>query len=394
VGSPEDGLDGPRIVFSTARWWSEIASTLRGAVEAASGADEALRARAAELTEGVPTVAQQVEALQAFVAEDLATVRLPRVAPFRLPAPAGEVLERGYGTPLEKAALLVALLGALDIRGHAAVAGPSDASAEVAWPGGFSDAWAIATVDGAERWLSIDHRGSLVPGGLFPGRMSFVVDGLGEPGIVRTDTAEVNVADATVTVKVADDGTATADVAVTLAGALNPYAELREDEQDPAEALGAAAAAFVPEGEAGEVVLTAFGAERTAGTAEVTGRLEESGGTLTLPAAWPGRDPLPASLFRSSRQTPLDLEAPFVRSVRCVVTVPDGWKPLLVPRSVRVDSAAGRFVQEVVVGGGEVRIERRLELDVGRVSPGEYEGLRAIYRAFVTAGAEPIVLGR
>jgi hypothetical protein len=139
VGGPDEGLDGPRIVFSTVRWWSDVASALRAAVEAVSGADEALRARAAELTEGLPTVAQQVEALQAFVAEDLATVRLPRVAPFRMPAPAGEVLERGYGTPLEKAALLVALLGALDIRGHAAVAGPPDAAAEVAWPGGFSD---------------------------------------------------------------------------------------------------------------------------------------------------------------------------------------------------------------------------------------------------------------
>jgi hypothetical protein len=35
-----------------------------------------------------------------------------------------------------------------------------------------------------------------------------------------------------------------------------------------------------------------------------------------------------------------------------------------------------------------------VELDVGRVLPAEYEGLRAIYRAFVTAGAEPVVLGR
>jgi transglutaminase-like putative cysteine protease len=396
VGGPEDGLDGPRIVFSTARSWDPVVPALSDAAGGGSEVEAAVRARATMLSEGLPTVAQRVEAAQAFVAEDLATIRPPRVAPFRLPAAPAEVLARGYGSPVEKAGLLAALLRAWGVEAVAAMAGPADAPVGVVWPAAFADAWVIELPGGwSQRWLPVDRRGSTAAGGLFAGRMALIPDGPGAaPELLPPAAIETNLADAVVTVKVAGDGTATADVSLTLTGALNPYAGLREDEEDPTIALGDAAAAFLPEGEAGETVLTAFGEERTAGTAEVSGRLEEAGGTLTLPAVWPGREPLPASLFRGSRETPLDLEAPFVRSVRWVVTLPDGWTPLIVPRGVRVDAAVGRFVQEVVVTGSEVRIERRLELDVGRVLPAEYEGLRAIYRAFVTAGAEPVVLGR
>jgi hypothetical protein len=59
-----------------------------------------------------------------------------------------------------------------------------------------------------------------------------------------------------------------------------------------------------------------------------------------------------------------------------------------------VDAAAGRFVQEVVVGGGEVRITRTLEIDAPRVEPAAYDGLRRIYLESVSAGAEPLVLRR
>jgi transglutaminase-like putative cysteine protease len=395
VGGPEDGLDGPRIVFSTGPSWDAIMASLDGDADPQNVTDPVIRERATQLSEGLPTVAQRVEAAQAFVAEDLATIRLPRVAPFRLPAAPAEVLARGYGSPVEKAGLLAALLRAWGVEAVAAMAGPADAPVDGVWPGAFADAWVVANVDGTQRWLPVDRRGSTAAGGLFAGRMALIPDGPGAaPELLPSAAVETNLADATVTVKVSDDGTATADVAVTLTGVLNTYSGLREDEKDPTAALGDAAAAFLPEGEAGEAVLTAFGEERTAGTAEVSGRLEEAGGTLTLPAVWPGLDLLPASLFRGSRETPLDLEAPFVRSVRWVVTLPDCWTPLIVPRGVRVDAAVGRFVQEVVVTGSEVRIERRVELDVGRVLPAEYEGLRAIYRAFVTAGAEPVVLGR
>ena len=44
------------------------------------------------------------------------------------------------------------------------------------------------------------------------------------------------------------------------------------------------------------------------------------------------------------------------------------------------------------IGGGTLRVTRTLEVRGGRVSPAAYAGLRALRRAFVTAGAEPVVL--
>jgi hypothetical protein len=151
----------------------------------------------------------------------------------------------------------------------------------------------------------------------------------------------------------------------------------------------------VPGGEPAATVVESFGIDGAAAAVEVDGRVAVEGrDAWVIALGWPGTDPWPAGMHRSSRETPLDLAAPFRRSVRCVVALPSGWEPAILPRAVRVDAAAGRFVQEVVVGGGEVRITRTLEIDAPRVEPAAYDGLRRIYLESVSAGAEPLVLRR
>ena len=76
------------------------------------------------------------------------------------------------------------------------------------------------------------------------------------------------------------------------------------------------------------------------------------------------------------------------------VELPDGWEVRLAPSSVRVVTAVGSFVQDVVVGDGVVTVERTLEVIRSRVEPSEYEGFVRIRRSFSTSWSEPIVIAR
>ena len=395
VGGPEDGLDGPRIVFSTAADWETAKAPLWSWIERDSLAPSpAVDRRRLALTDGLPTILQQVEALQAFVGEELATIHLPRGLPFRLPASAEQTLQRSGGTPLEKAILLAALLRGLVEPNLVLVSGP-DSAPSVPWLGAFPEAQVAVTIAGEPYWMPLDRRGVQHTAQDLGDRMLLPMDVLTRPYVISAAFPVWNLVDAAVQVRIADDGSASAEVALTTTGAANPYPDLREAGEDPAESLGDTASVLVPEGEAGDVVLEAFDSDRASATVEVSGRLlEEAPGMFTLPLAWPGDDPFPPGMHRSSRDTPLELEAPFRRCVRWEVELPDGWEVRLAPPGVRVVTAVGSFVQEVVVGDGVVTVERTLEVARSRVEPSEYEGLVRVVRSFSTSGSEPIVIVR
>lgn len=392
LGTPRDGLDGPRIVWSTAPDWPAVAAPLAAAL-AAPGDAGALAAQAARLVEDAPTGEQRLAALQAFVAEAIATVELPVGPPIPLPAGAADVLRRSHGTPLEKAGLLAALLRAAGIEAGVVLAAVRGAVApEVPDAAQLPQAWVVATVAGAERWLRVDSVAAPSAGGP-PAALDVLR--LSAPAAVAPSaepTPADHVADARLTLRVSPDGTAQGRVVLTLAGRHNPYAAWLAEDGDPQKALGDAAAALVG-GTATATRATELSVAGAAAEVEVSVELaEEARDTWTLLVGWPGEDPLPAGLHRGTRRTDLELGAPARRSVRCELRLPDGWEAAIVPRNVRVTTEVGTFLQESVVGGGTLRLTRTLELRGGRVSPAAYAGLRALRRAFVTAGAEPIVL--
>jgi len=304
------------------------------------------------------------------------------------------VLERSYGTPADKAVLLRSLLAAAGIPADVVwLAGPEGIAPDVPCLGQFADVRVVLRGGGSRPWLPVDRRGREDEGAC-GGRWMLALDGRA-PVRLAAATPESNLAAVEAEVRVAEDGAATADVRLTLVGGSNPFDELRAAGDDPSVRLGGSASAFLPEGEASSPVLEAFGADRTSGTAQVAGRLREEGRRLfTLPLPWPGDAPLPASLFRSSRDTALDLAGPLRRTASFTVRVPDGWTAVVVPRNASVVNALGRFVQEAVVGADGIRIERRLEIDTSRVEPAAYDALRELWQAFVTFGAEPLVLER
>jgi transglutaminase-like putative cysteine protease len=394
LGTSHDGLDGPRIVWSTAPDWAAAAAPLAAVHPPPDGPADAVVAQAERLAADAPTADQRVEALQAFVAEAIASVEPPVGLPLQVPAAPADVLGRSHGTRLEQAGLLVALLAAVDVPAEVVLAAPRGAVArDVPDPSQLPHAWVVVEPGPAERWLRVDEVAAPSPGGppepLDVLRLAAPAAGVTSSAV---PAAADHVADARVELRLAEDGTGAGTVRLTLAGLHDPYAALRADGDDPAEALGDAAAKLV-DGEATATRLTELSAARAAAEVEVELELaEEARDTRTLTLGWPGEDPLPASLYRGARETDLELGAPFRRSLHCELRLPDGWEAVIAPRNVRVVTEVGTFVQEVSVGGGRLTLTRTLELRGGRVSPTEYSGLRALRRAFVTAGAEPVVL--
>src|SRR5260370_23577577 len=99
----------PTVQLSTWQSWEEVARWYSGRGEAAASADDAVAARAAELTRGQKEDLQKLQALYSFVALKIRTVALPlSAAGYRSMGP-GQVLQQGYGTPQDKHALLAAL---------------------------------------------------------------------------------------------------------------------------------------------------------------------------------------------------------------------------------------------------------------------------------------------
>ncbi len=97
------------VQLSTWQSWEQVARWYSGRGETAASADDAVAARAAELTRGQKEDLQKLQALYSFVALKIRTVPLPlSAARYRSLAP-GQVLQQGYATPQDKHALLGAL---------------------------------------------------------------------------------------------------------------------------------------------------------------------------------------------------------------------------------------------------------------------------------------------
>jgi hypothetical protein len=392
VGSPEEGLSGARIVWSTAPSWAAAAARWRP-VDGDDDPDDRLRVKARSLVERAATARERVEALQAFVAEGTLGTEWPRGLAVPAPAPAGTVLARSYGTPLERAMLLAALLESAGVPATAMASGDPIEDDGVPFLGDFRSAWVRAESGGDRWWLPVDRRDVLAERAL-PSALRLLDPAGAAPILVRAGT-EADVAASEATVALDAQGRLTGTARISLAGRSNPWAALRTADGDPAVRLGRAAAAVVPAGSAEATTVAAFGPDGAAATATIAGSAtSEAPGTWTIAFGRPGADPFPAGMHRGERDLDLPATAPSIRRTRLEVRLPRGWRAAMIPATTRVDTAYGRFEQSARADGDRVVIERTLELNGTAVPPSGYAAFRRLHRAWVTAGAEPTVVER
>ncbi len=148
----------PRLVFTTCKGWKEANDYVGRLVDSAvAQSSKELRKKAAEITTKSSTAFEKAGAIEDYVADDIPTVEWPiSLAGFPQHG-AADVFANGYGTPLDKAVLLCAMLKEAGVEAVPAACGLNLPSIEE-----VNDAPSLsrlnriivhATVDGKALWL-------------------------------------------------------------------------------------------------------------------------------------------------------------------------------------------------------------------------------------------------
>jgi len=372
----------PRLVWSTAASWQALSDDLGGRFAAAARPTAGIRTRAASLTERALTPWQRVRAVWRFVAKDLATVDWPLEDLGHAVAPAPVVLERSYGHALDKAALLVALLGALDVRAEAVlVSRDTRLATDVPALVQLTDVAVVASVEGGQRWLS--------PHALWPGDGRAHLEGrwglrLGAAAPARIEAGS-DAGSATVAARLAlkAEGALTGDLDVTLAGTYNPFVEVDDDNGggDLAEGLlgGLSAGSWKTDCKDCGARVRRLGPDGAAFSWRASSQAAGEGRVVEVPLPWAPRSLLlAAGLHRQVRALPHALRSRGVERSVVELTFPSDLALAAKPPGGTLENAAGSLVTTSRTEDGKVVLERTLRLAKRVVAPADYPALRAL----------------
>jgi len=318
----------------------------------------------------------------------------PELAGFA-PAAAGTVLERSYGSPLEKAVLLVALLAAIDADASVALLShDSRIATDVAWLGQFDEAWVVAQAGAEEIWLPTDRRLVLEREAIAGDAYVLRLARTGSPRRLEPRAPEACPVRMVAELSLSADGALRGDLSVGAAGAANPYFASRSAGSSPSGIVSDAASAFGAGATVDAPTVLAFGPNGTEVRGEISVRLgaEADGSVRVVPLPWPPASPFGEADLREVRQTPLALEGPGVRSSRIAVTVPAGWVASGLPSERSMRSEIGWLVQTVSARGDRLEVVRELGLRRRVVEPDAYQGLRELLAAADELGREVLVV--
>jgi tetratricopeptide (TPR) repeat protein len=122
----------PDVALSSFRSWEELGAWYLALERERRTQTPEIRAKASELTRGLRTDQEKVQALYDYVATKVRYVAISFGQGAVQPRPAAETLSNGYGDCKDKHTLLAALLGAVGIQSHAAlISNLRDADAEI-----------------------------------------------------------------------------------------------------------------------------------------------------------------------------------------------------------------------------------------------------------------------
>jgi tetratricopeptide (TPR) repeat protein len=116
-----DGSDLPAVRLTTFQDWKDVGRWYAGLEQTQRQPDADLRRKADELTKGLATPLEKVEALYDYVAKNFRYVSLSLGAGRYQPRAAGDVLRAEYGDCKDKHTLLASLLEAIGMRASAAL---------------------------------------------------------------------------------------------------------------------------------------------------------------------------------------------------------------------------------------------------------------------------------
>ena len=385
----------PCVVYATASSWRAEVQGLARRVEKATVVTEAIRARARELTRDEASLSSRVEALQTFVASAVDTVG---VELWRLgfdPVAADTVLTRSYGSQLDKAVLLEALLSAIGVESHVVLlSDESQIAEEVPWLGQFEQVWIVANVEGRELWMPVEYPHLLLMPALPGDRWLVRCDRPGDPVHIRASAPEASSRRLVATLAMSGNGEVTGTIRLTAGGAINPYFSLRARSRGGEGAISSSAGSLGLSIVDDSVRVSQFGpiGIDVEGRLEGTRRPEGEGATFSLRLPWSPGGGLDHMELRETRATPLVIPGPRLYAVRVTISIPSGWRPIGLPENVEIRHDVGWFVQEVSTDGRRIEITRELGLRRRVVEPEGYEHLREILVAAGRMATEVLIL--
>jgi tetratricopeptide (TPR) repeat protein/transglutaminase-like putative cysteine protease len=144
----------PDIRLTTFKSWEEVGAWYRGLERDHIVPNDAIRAKAEELTRGKSTDLEKVEALYNFVSKDFRYVSLSFGLGRYQPHPAAEIFANQYGDCKDKHTLLASLLDAVGIKAYPALMNSSrPVEPELPSPGQFDHVITMVPLGSADVWL-------------------------------------------------------------------------------------------------------------------------------------------------------------------------------------------------------------------------------------------------
>jgi hypothetical protein len=368
----------PRVVYSTAPGWSDVADPFFKRCAEAQRPAEALEEKAREIVADESSPYRRIGVLHDFVKTHMKTVEWPLEAFAEAPRDAGEVLRSRYGLPLEKAVLLASLLDAVGIESEIVIASKGPVVArEVPSMQQFPVPLLEVRCEGRTLWVD--------PGKVFTGDARWEMLGRhairaseGEPFEVKPPVEAANTLSMQGTLSFDDHWKGVGEVTFSFSGIYSPHLKLLLDGENPEASLKQLAADVFDGCETESVTVIELSPERSVFTVLLT-RKETPGDSLLAVAL--GNPPCSFAakihdIAPQSRDLPfltgwtgsevMDLEVSFPRDARRCVG----------PQEADVGSTDARAARRVTRSEGKIRVERRLEIEEGTIAPGDYPVLR------------------
>ena len=402
----------PILIFSNVETWEKLGSWLGETFFAAAKPDEAIRAKAAELTLGCRTAADSVRAIALFVTTEVRNISLSLGLTGYKPTPAAEVFRNMYGHNLDKTVLLSAMLDAAGIENYPAYCRsdqvdllefsvPSAAQfsrAAIFVPGSFTDSTFVNPLFGqADRsglWLipvaQYNRYGYFNRG---QGNRALVI--LPSGGTLYTTTEfppEKSLSLSTGELALEDNGDIQGRLETLADGLFDAEARLtlkdltpRELEQYFQQATNSIGEGAVKTGHSisdlRDLEVPARAELRF--TAPEVGVVQGDMMILRIPGA-----PFPFSgipYFPNLEEREFDFVAdgPFLLASDMVIQLPVGWKIAYKPETVALESLFGRWKIECVpAGNGRITYSRRLSISSRYVSSENYSSFKDFCESF------------
>ena len=392
-----------RVVFSTLPGWSELRELLEQRVEAAiSGDPEPVRAKVEELIQGRDLAREKLARLHRFVVQGVRTISWPLEAFDYELRPAGEVLRSSVGHPLDKAALLAAMLRQAGLAATVALASSSrEVELSVPAPVQLDRIWLRVRLGAQEIWLdpteSLDDRN----GWHLAGQTVLLLDGESEQPVRRPELdPRSSFAILRATVKLEDRGhelLLSGSAELDLAGLYNPIVAF-DRSKDRHELLAKDLVRVFGKARAKEVFVGHQSEELSSLRSSFAGgRIEvQAGGLVRLelprvPGGVRGRE---LGTHRNERSLPLVLPAPARERVEITWELPKELSPAYLPPALSLENRAGTLRRTLELEAGRLEVVTELLLWLPVIEPEVYEELRALLAALELEGARTVLLMR